>query len=172
MNAVVKQQKTPEEYFDAWVQRRVVFPCYIRIEEKHFNSVFLINNKEELIETAFLTLKRRFNDGYYGDKSWYFNGTFDAYVEKKTGVKLEELEALLNDPKYAGLKLNKRDDLDLERLKRAWSDELFALTQLKDIIRIVRGEVPKLFAVQPLLDRSRDGAQYEKFEIEKFDIPF
>lgn len=171
MNTKVPAQVlTPEERRERWYARYPL-PCYIRTKDKYGDAVYLVEKKEDFGTIALSILKQRSNNGCYGDDSWYFSGSFAEYVLEKTGVTMEEAEALIASPLAEKMDILKNFKTRFGQLKKEWLAEQEDIREQRTIKRILSGDegTHPLNAIAVLQDRS--GGEYEYFSIELFDKP-
>lgn len=163
-----KPKLTAAERKARWLSRQV-FPCAVYVKNKYGDTIYLAQDADELTRVAMDVLLSNYDNGYYGDESWYATGTFEEFAVKELTMPLETATAVM-----ALIAAAPTTELDAFKsryngLKRRYNDQQVALDELRNIKRIINGDADPFYAIGTLLNRSNH--QYEMFEIRQFDKP-
>ena len=109
------------------------WPKYVRIHEKHGDTMYLVKDTNELIELMVQMAREFFGKGYFGEADWYFNGTYEAYFFDEMCMTVEDYQNSIagnQSPAFSEIKRT------VSRLPQRHRDETQALYELNYVEQV------------------------------------
>lgn len=61
------------------------WPKYVKVYGKHYDSIYLVMDATQYTELAMKVAEQWYRDGEFGERDWYFEGTYDEFFFEKMG---------------------------------------------------------------------------------------
>lgn len=127
------------KFFERW-------PKYIKTVENHVDGLYIANSRAEFVNLMLNTAERWYEDGDFGEESWYIHGSYEDWFKSQLGgmtveVYEEHFKVLDSTNNYIR---NLKEYAD--GLKRRYTEESEYLKDLQFLKNLTEGARPAGFA--------------------------